>query len=67
MSFLSRINAPVFAAAQGIDTARDYWAEKITTWANTYYPGEVDFVPSRDIIRTEAQLKIGRASCRERV
>ncbi|MDX9857099.1 MAG: hypothetical protein RBT76_04875 [candidate division Zixibacteria bacterium] len=56
MSFLSRINAPVFAAAQGIDTARDYWAEKIATWANTYYPGEVDFIPSRDIIRTEAQL-----------
>lgn len=56
MSNLGRINAPHFNFAQGVDTARDYWAEKISNWVNAYYPGEVDFVPSRDIIRTEAQL-----------
>ncbi|MCB2231310.1 hypothetical protein KQH82_11400 [bacterium] len=55
MSFLGRINAPHFNQSQGIDTARDYWAEKIANWANRYYPGEVDFVASRDVIRRQEQ------------
>ncbi|MBD3401560.1 hypothetical protein GF420_01590 [candidate division GN15 bacterium] len=54
MSFFGRINAPLYDPAQGVDSARSYWTRAITRWVTNHQP-DADFVPSRDIVRTESQ------------